>query len=69
MNEHSVFKNTTEKVVFDIQRHPQRGPHPVWYVFINSTLLCACAYRKGAQALIQFLDQFLDQFLIKEIQQ
>ena len=61
MNQQATLQNTTEKVVFDIQRHPSTGPHPVWYVFINSTLICACAYRKGAQALIQFL--------IKEVRQ
>lgn len=61
MSQQATLQNTTKKVVFNIQRHPQRGPHPVWYVFLDSTLLCACAYRKGAQALIQFL--------IKEIQQ
>ena len=42
-------------VTFDITRHPSAGPHPVWYVLLDGQLLCACAYRKGALALIAFL--------------
>ena len=40
-----------------IIRHPQHGTHPVWYVLIDSILLCACAYRKGAQALANYLKE------------
>lgn len=43
------------KATYTIQRHPQHGTHPVWYVFVDSQLLCACAYLKGAKALIAYL--------------
>ena len=42
-------------VTFSISRTPLRGKHPVWYVLLDGQLLCACAYRKGALALIAFL--------------
>ena len=46
-------------MTYSIQRHPTHGTHPVWYVFLNDTLLCACAYKKGAVALIAFLNGVL----------
>lgn len=42
-------------MTYTIQRHPTHGTHPVWYVFVDSQLLCACAYLKGAKALIAYL--------------
>ena len=42
-------------MTFSISRTPLRGKHPVWYVLLDGQLLCACAYRKGALALIAFL--------------
>ena len=42
-------------VTFSISRTPSQGKHPVWYVLLDGQLLCACAYRKGALALIAFL--------------
>lgn len=40
-----------------IIRHPTTGTHPVWYVYIDRKLICACAYLKGAQALIAYLKE------------
>lgn len=40
---------------YTIIRQPEHGPHPVWYVMVNQTLICACAYLKGAKALIAYL--------------
>lgn len=40
-----------------IIRHPAHGTHPVWYVYIDQKLICACAYLKGAQALIAYLKE------------
>ena len=45
--------------MYRIQRHPEHGTHPVWYVFLNDKLICACAYLKGAKALIEFLKGML----------
>ena len=42
-------------MTFAITRHPSQGAHPVWYVLLDGQLLCACAYRKGALALVSFL--------------
>lgn len=44
-------------MTFNIQRHPSTGTHPVWYVYIDQKLICACAYLKGAQALIAYLKE------------
>ena len=46
---------TGAPMTYTIQRHPTHGTHPVWYVFVDSQLLCACAYLKGAKALIAYL--------------
>jgi hypothetical protein len=40
---------------YSIQRQPSQGKHPLWLVLIDGILLCACAYRKGAEALVSYL--------------
>lgn len=42
-------------MTYSIQRHPKNGHHPIWLVFVDSQLLCACVYLKGAKALIAYL--------------
>ena len=42
---------------YTIQRQPPTGTHPVWYVLIDQKLICACAYLKGAKALIAYLKE------------
>lgn len=45
----------TVQTRYTIKRHPEHGTHPVWYVFDKDRLVCACAYLKGAEALIEEL--------------
>ena len=47
----------TVQTRFVVKRHPERGAHPVWYVLDSEkdTLICACAYLKGAVALCEKL--------------
>lgn len=47
----------TVQTKYVIKRHPERGPHPVWYVMEGDALICACAYLRGAEALVERLIQ------------
>lgn len=51
--------NMSVQTKFLINRVPERGPHPLWYVYEKSEdhcdLICACAYRKGAESLVERL--------------
>lgn len=49
---------STVQTKFIIRRHPERGGrHPNWQVFdsTDDSLICVCAYQKGAEALVERL--------------
>lgn len=49
---------STVQTKFIIRRHPETGGrHPNWQVFdaTDDSLVCVCAYLKGAEALVERL--------------
>ena len=46
---------STVQTKYRIVRNPEHGAHPTWRVYEHETLICVCAFLRGAENLVEHL--------------